>query len=147
MRKLFRFKYEPCNKTCYAYCSKLMEELRALPEQRRVQLVTEMVAAHNKLCDNPQFSFGVDMDDQLNVFVAHLRTPVSTELYSSRYFADAVEEVCQAVMLTNIPQISGECTFGSNGAEDLGHEILRFCTDIGFSQLEERHCECKTHVA
>lgn len=35
MRKLFRFKYEPCNKTCYAYCSKLMKELRTTPEQPR----------------------------------------------------------------------------------------------------------------
>lgn len=49
MRKLFRFKYEPCNKTCYAYCSKLMGELRKLPDGERRDLVASMVEAHNRL--------------------------------------------------------------------------------------------------
>lgn len=147
MRKLFRFKYEPCNKTCYAYCSKLMTELRALPEERRQALVQKMVEAHNRLCDNPQYSFGVDVDENLGVFVAHFRKPDSTDMYAGKDFADAVEEVCRAVMLADIPQVRGECNFGDNGAEDLGREILKFCTDVGYAQLEERHCECKAHVA
>jgi len=56
MRKLFRFKYEPCNKTCYAYCQRLMTELRALPKVECQELVDAMVKAHNRLCDNPEFS-------------------------------------------------------------------------------------------
>lgn len=145
MRKLFRFKYEPCNGTCYAYCDRLIAELRKLADPRI--LVSHMVAAHNKLCDNPDYSFGVDVDEKENVFVAHFRTPEKTDLYSGRSFEDVVNEVCHAVTGAEIPQASGQCNFGSNGAEDLGREILEMCTDEAYGRLQERHCECKAHAA
>lgn len=146
MRKLFRFKYEPCNKTCYAYCSKLMTELRKLSQNEREALVSGMVEAHNRLCDNPDYSFGVDVDETNDIFVSHFRTPQSTDLFSSKKFPDCVKSVCLAVMNSNIPRGTGECNFGDSGAEDLGTEILRFCTDIGYAEVLEKHCECKTHV-
>jgi len=143
MRKLFRFKYEPCNKTCYAYCSKLMTELRKLSQDKREELVFSMVEAHNRLCDNPEYSFGVDVDEVNDIFVSHFRTPQSTDLFSSKEFSDCV----QTVMNTDIPQVKGECNFGDNGAEDLGREILRFCTDVGYAEVLEKRCECKAHAA
>jgi hypothetical protein len=142
MRKLFRFKYEPCNKTCYAYCSKLMTELRALSQQGREALVAKMVEAHNHLCDNPEYSFGVDVDDNTNYFVAYFRTPEKTELFGGT-FEEVVTEVCTNVLQASIPQIQGECKFGDNGAENLGVEILKFCTDVGYQQVLADHCECK----
>ena len=143
MRKLFRFKYEPCNKTCYAYCSKLMTELRKLSPSERESLVSTMVEAHNKLCDNPEYSFGVDVDEENNIFVSHFRTPKSTDLFSDKEFSDCVKSVCDMVLTTNIPRVNGECNFGDNGAEDLGREILKFCTDVGYAEVLEQHCECK----
>lgn len=147
MRKLFRFKYETCNGMCYAWCDKLTKELRRLDEITRQDLVKTMVQAHNHLCDNPAFSFGVDVDKKGTTFVAHFRTPDKTELFSSPNFKDCVYEVCQEVLKEEIPQVSGDCVFGDSGAEDLGREILKFCTDEGYKQLEERHCECKAHSA
>jgi hypothetical protein len=147
MRKMFRFKYEPCNGTCYAWCDSLIRRLREMPDEDRRSLVVTMVQAHNRLCDNPAYSFGVDVDDSLRFFVAHFRTPEKTDLYSGMDFAAVVHQVCAAVMNTEIPVLSGACVFGDNGAEDLGREILRHCTDIGFAELEERHCECKAHAA
>lgn len=143
MRKLFRFKYEPCNKTCYAYCSKLMTELRALPQNRRENLVSMMVTAHNRLCDNPDYSFGVDVDEVNNVFVSHFRTPEKTNLHSHKEFEISVKQVCEEVMKEEIPVMVGECTYGDNGSEDLGREILRFCTDVGYQEVLNSHCECK----
>lgn len=143
MRKLFRFKYEPCNKTCYCYCSKLMTELRALPKERREYLVDTMVKAHDRLCDNPNYSFGVDVDENLNIFVGHLRTPISTDLYANTSFETAVLDVCNHVMKQDIPVMSGDCCFGDNGAESLGREILKFCTDVGYAEILESHCTCK----
>lgn len=143
MRKLFRFKYEPCNKTCYAYCSKLMTELRRLPQNEREFLVSNMVEAHNRLCDNPDYSFGVDVDETNNVFVSHFRTPESTDLFSNKKFSDCVKSVCNVVLRTDIPQVKGECNFGDNGAKNLGREILKFCTDVGYAEVLEKHCECK----
>jgi hypothetical protein len=144
MRKLFRFKYESCNKTCYAWCQVLPEELNKLSVQERQDTVNLMVEAHNRLCDNPDYSFGVDMDDATHMFVAHFRTPKSTETYLSDSFGDCVKEVCGQVLKTDIPQVAGNCTFGDNGAEDLGKEILRACVDEVFR--EEHHQACPCHV-
>lgn len=143
---MFRFKYEPCNGTCYAWCDSLIRRLREMDETKRRQLVQMMVDAHNRLCDNPAYSFGVDTDDK-NLFVAHFRTPEKTDLYSGTSFSEVVEQVCTAVMATDIPQVSGACNFGDNSTEDLGREILRYCTDEAFLELEARHCECKAHAA
>lgn len=145
MRKLFRFKYEPCNGTCYAWCDKLIKELRKLESDERMGLVQTMVDAHDRLCDNPAYSFGVDMDEKNGLFIAHFKTPQFVNLYSSIEFKDAILQVCEAVMKEEIPQISGECNFGQNGAEDLGREILKYCTDEMQKELSEKHCECKAH--
>lgn len=145
MRKLFRFKYEPCNRTCYAYCQILMRELRKLADKDRQQLVNAMVQAHNHLCDNPEYSFGVDIDEKENIFVGHLRTPKSTDLFSGRDFDSTIYKTCNAVLNTQIPQVKGDCNFGDNGGESLGQEILKFCTDLGYAQIKESHCECKAH--
>ena len=147
MRKLFRFKYEPCNKTCYAYCSKLMTELRALSRNCRESLVAKMVKAHGHLCDNPAYSLGLDVEEAMNVFVAHLRTPEKTELFCGREFENVVLSVCEATLLEKIPNSpSGECRYGDNGAENLGREILKFCTDAGYAMIANSHCECKSHA-
>lgn len=146
MRKLFRFKYEPCTGTCYAWCDHLITELRNIDEFSRKLLVKQMVDAHNKLCDNPEYSFGVDVDENKTVFVAHFRTPEATNLYYKNNFKECVEAVCNNVLKTIIPQKNGKCIFGDNGSEDLGNEILKFCVDEFFNQLKERHCECKLNV-
>lgn len=146
MRKLFRFKYEPCNGTCYAWCDHLIEELRELDVTKRNQIVSLMVDAHNKLCDNPDFSFGVDVDENHTVFVAHFRTPERTDLFHSRVFSECVEKVCSEVLKTEIPQISGICQYGDNGAEDLGNEILKYCQDEAFAELKNKECPCKVVV-
>lgn len=139
MRKLFRFKYEPCNGTCYAWCDFLPNELNKLTPAECEKTVAQMVAAHARLCDNPAYSFGVDFDD---LFVAHFRTPGSTDLFISNTFADCVDQVCKKVMDTEIPQVDGSCTYGDNGAEDLGREILRACTDEAYRELHHKNCPC-----
>lgn len=143
MRKLFRFRYEKCNKTCYAWCQKLTVELRKLDTQTRQNLVSNMVKAHDRLCDNSEYSFGLDVDEKNNLFVSHFRTPQKTELYSSRSFHEAVDEVCKDVMSTEIPRGVGSCVYGDNGAENLGQQILHFCTDLGFEELKGKHCKCE----
>jgi hypothetical protein len=120
-----------------------MTELRKLSQNERESLVETMVEAHNKLCDNPEYSFGVDVDEENNIFVSHFRTPKSTDLFSNKEFSDCVKSVCGTVLTTDIPRANGECTFGDNGVEDLGREILKFCTDVGYAEVLAQHCECK----
>jgi hypothetical protein len=145
MRKLFRFKYEPCNGTCYAWCDFLPNELNKLAEEERRFLVEGMVKAHDRICDNSDYSFGVDFDKDTQVFVAHFRTPTSTDILVKNTFKACVEEICARVMDTKIPTATGACSYGENGAENLGQEILRACTDIAFR--EKHHSECPCHKA
>jgi len=142
MRKMFRFKYEPCKGDCYAWCDSLPEELNKLDEETRKHTVIMMVEAHNRLCDNPDYSFGIDRQDTTGMFVAHFRTPAATDTLLHNNFADSVKAVCQMVMETDIPQIAGACSYGENGAEDLGKEILRACTDLSFRKEHHDSCPC-----
>lgn len=142
MRKLFRFKYEPCNGTCYAWCDHLPNELMKMDEEQRHLTIRTMVAAHDRLCDNPDYSFGVDLDHNTGIFVAHFRTPTNTEIFANISFADVVKEVTDQVMSTEIPTISGACTYGDNGAENLGAEILKACLDLDYRQAHHDNCPC-----
>ncbi len=147
MRKLFRFKYEPCNGTCYGYCKALPEELRRLTETGRQDLVSLMVRAHEHLCDNPDFSFGVDRDEDMGIFVSHFRTPDQTEVFADFMFADCVKEVCEKVLEAAIPKVKGACSYGNSGEEDLASEILRLCTDVAFKELQSKPCPCQEGAA
>jgi len=143
MRKLFRFKYEPCNGTCYAFCHHLIGELRKMTDKSKKILVGRMVEAHGHLCDNPDYSFGVDVDAELGIFVAHFRTPEATEMFSSKLFLECIYLVTKEVLATDIPKVDGACTYGDNGAEDLGTEILNMCKDEAFKDLQSSSCPCK----
>lgn len=147
MRKLFRFKYEPCNGTCYAWCDVLPGELNKMPDEERKETVRMMVDAHSRLCDNPDYSFGVDMDSVRGLFVGHFRTPGSTELFSADSFGECVTKVCGKVLSTEIPVINGACTYGDHGSEDLGTEILRACTDEVYRKAHHDACPCHSNVA
>ena len=146
MRKLFRFKYEPCNKTCYAWCDKLTVELNNMSQAEREEIVSLMVEAHSRLCDNPDYSFGVDVDEKIGVFVAHFRKPESTETFVNSSFAECVREVCEIVLNAEIPKVDGNCNYGDNGAESLGEEILRACTDVAYREKHHRECPCHATV-
>ena len=142
MRKMFRFKYEPCKGDCYVWCDSLPEELNKLSEEKRRLIVELMVKAHDRLCDNPDYSFGIDREDSSGMFVAHFRTPAATDTYLNSSFAESVETICAEVMKADIPQVSGACSYGDNGAEDLGREILRACTDLVYRKDHHDNCPC-----
>lgn len=146
MRKLFRFKYEPCKGDCYAWCDSLPEELNKLSDVERKSVVQMMVGAHAKLCDNPEYSFGIDRDDVRGMFVAHFRTPAATDTFLHSTFADSVRAISTVVLAADIPQVSGACSYGDHGSEDLGREILRACTDLVYREEHHANCPC-TKVA
>ena len=142
MRKLFRFKYEPCNGTCYAWCDVLPEELNKMSDEERKSTIETMVEAHSHLCDNPDYSFGIDREDVTRMFVAHFRTPAGVETFLGKSFQESVQQVCSQVLKTDIPKVSGVCAYGDNGAEDLGREILRACIDEDYRKAHHDACPC-----
>lgn len=147
MRKLFRFKYEPCNRTCYAWCEVLPRELNRLPAVIRTKTINMMVEAHAKLCDNPDYSFGIDQDDRSGLFVGHFRSPAGVETVLHYSLAVTMRRVYRMVMAADIPKLSGDCTYGDTGSEDLGREILRACTDPEYLKAHHAACPCQLAAA
>lgn len=147
MQKLFRFKYEPCKGDCYAWCDTLPEELNKLTEEQRHEVIAEMVTAHNNLCDNPSYSFGIDRDSARDMFVAHYRYPEGTDTFLAGSFYECVKRICAEVKAAIIPQVTGACSYGDNGAEDLGREILRACTDEVYRKEHHDSCPCHAKTA
>lgn len=144
MRKLFRFKYEPCEGTCYAWCDYLPAVLNKIGSSERQVTVNLMVEAHKALCDSRDYYFGIDMTDT-GIFIAHFKTPEKVNIYSSPDFSQCVEQVCLAVLKEKIGPSTGECIYGNSGQEDLGKEILRACVDTLYR--EDHHKKCPCHIA
>jgi hypothetical protein len=128
MRKLFRFKYEPCNGTCYAPEKIFFRELSELTQASRIEMVDTIVKAHDKLCDNPAYSFGIDLDEDLNVFVGVFVQPGRVDTFAGKTLEECVLKLCTAVINTNIPTQEGQCNFGNAGAENLAEKILAACS-------------------
>jgi len=146
MRKLFRFKYEPCKGDCYAWCDSLPEELNKLSDLDRRLTVELMVKAHDRLCDNPDYSFGIDREDSSGMFVAHFRTPKGTDTFLHNNFKDSVKNIAEVVFSHDIPAISDACKFGKKGAEDLGKEIIKACVDLIYREEHHKNCPCTKTV-
>jgi hypothetical protein len=124
MKKLFRFKYEGCNGTCYAWDSIFYEGLRKLKSDERQQLVAIVTQAHDKLCDNPNYYFGLDMCEKTGLFIGHFIRPTRTDLFTDSSLAGCITELTKAVIETDIPVLEGSCTYGRNGTENLAQQIL-----------------------
>ena len=122
MRKLFRFKYEPCNGTCYCYEEIFYEELRGQPHVS--SLIDLVVQAHDNLCDNPDYSFGIDKCEFTGIFVGFFRTPTRTETYTAYTLTGCIKQVCKDVIAEDIPVLEGVCNFGKSNTENLA-EVIR----------------------
>ena len=142
MRKLFRFKYEACDGMCYAWCDTLPQELNKLNEEEKKYIVSLMVKAHEKLCDNPNYYFGVDLNEEHKMFIGFFTTPSGISTFISPSFYSLVNQLCSKVLITDIPKVEGSCVYGSNGGENLGEEILRACVDHVYRHEHHTNCPC-----
>ena len=124
MQKLFRFKYEECNGTCFAHEDIFFAQLGAIHEVRRKVLVDLVVKAHDNLCDNPDYSFGLDYCDITDTFIGHFIQPGRIDVFSSYHLNTCITDMCETVVDADIPQIEGVCTFGDTGEGNLAEIIL-----------------------
>lgn len=127
MKKLFRFKYEPCNGTCYAHQPIFFSEMKKLTPLEKETLVAVIVKAHDQMCDNPDYYFGVDFCEDTNVFIGHFTQPNRCDLYTANTLAECVSKMCKDVINTTIPIYKGLCNFGTSGNENLADQILACC--------------------
>lgn len=124
MRKLFRFKYEKCNGTCYCHQPIFFSELGKVNKSDLESLVNTIVTAHDQLCDNPDFSFGLDMCEKTGLFIGHFNQPDRVDIFSGLALSECIIEMCTTIINTDIPKIDGICEFGDNGNENLAQQIL-----------------------
>lgn len=124
MKKLFRFKYEPCNGTCYAWGDDFYEGLRSLSLKERTELVELVVRAHDKLCDNPEYYFGLDKCEKTGLFIGHFHQSSRIDFFIDVSLSTIIHELCEFVVKTDIPVLEGNCVFDDNGSENLAEKIL-----------------------
>ena len=125
MKKLFRFKYEPCNGTCYAHQPIFFSEMKKLQQLEKEALVEKIVKAHDQLCDNPEYYFGLDMCEKTGLFIGHFVQPERTDIFTGETLAECISDMADTVIATDIPKLKGHCTYGDSGAENLAEQILR----------------------
>ena len=127
MKKLFRFKYEPCNGTCYAHQPIFFKEMKKLTLNERTTLVNEIVKAHDNLCDNPNYYFGLDLCQESNVFIGHFVQPDRLDTFSGKTLNECILKMSKHIINTEIPQLEGSCNFGHQGYENLSEQIMQAC--------------------
>lgn len=129
MKKLFRFKYEPCSGTCYAPDDKFFEELKKLDEVAKLSLINKIVSAHDSTCDDPDQLFAVDYDETTRMYVGTAFDNGRLDLFSDSSFVNLVEILTSFVKKQNEGRTpkAGNCVYGASGIEDLANIILRQC--------------------
>ncbi|HDY9042735.1 TPA: hypothetical protein RRI59_000366 [Klebsiella pneumoniae] len=98
MRKAFRMKYEPCLGTCYidrnvADLSFLANDLVALRE-----IVIKMIKAHEPLCGNEGIAYGIDFDEENNLFIAFFLHFGKVELLSDKSLIGVLHHLCDVAI-------------------------------------------------
>ncbi len=127
MKKLFRFKYEPCNGTCYTRDDVFFREMSKIDQVTKERLVDTIVEAHDNLCDNPDYYFGLDLCEESGVFIGHFVQPGRTDIFTGSSLSQCINKICTNVIGTDIPKLYGTCEYGNSGVENLAEQILKAC--------------------
>lgn len=129
MKKLFRFKYEPCSGTCYCPGDKFFEELNKFDEDGKKQLINKIVSAHDSTCDDPNQLFAIDYDENVGVYIGTVFDNGRLDLFSDKSFVSLVDALTSFVKKQNEGRASksGNCVYGASGIEDLANIILKQC--------------------
>jgi len=124
MKKLFRFQYEKCSGTCYHPSPEFFEELRCLDKTVLKRVVDKVVASHDRVCNDPEMRFGVDYDEKSKHYIASFVNHGKLDLFTSRVFMGAVEEMCEFILSEVQGGASGDCEY-DHTTEKLHEAIMR----------------------
>lgn len=126
MKKVFRFQYEPCVGTCYQYKDIFQKELGKISKENLKSIVNKIVEAHDSTCDDPSQRFGVDYDENNQLFVGSFINGTKLDLFSDNSFELLINTLTSHVLKENKNKtyVSGQCTYGNNGNENLAEIIL-----------------------
>lgn len=147
MRKIFRMQYEPCNGECYAWDrddddrgsdsgsgsggsggsddddkdTDIMP-LRALRNDpiRLKSVMTKLVSMHEELCGNKNLRYGIDLDEDRNIFIGSFWHYGKLELFTETCHIRLIEKMADFV----IPFYKTEAYFEeSKQDKGLGHTV------------------------
>lgn len=124
MKKLFRFKYEPCNGTCYAPEDVFFSQMKQIQQNEKLKIIEKIVTAHDKMCDNPSYSFGLDMCEKTNLFIGHFNQPDRLDVFTGVTLQECIDDMTSYILKTTIPRVDGFCNYGNHGIENLKQQIL-----------------------
>lgn len=117
MRKIFRMQYEPCSGACYQYddddsssgggggsdtpdIESDILPLRALRfDQVRLKSIMEkLVAMHQELCGNKNIRYGIDLDEDNQIFIGSFWHYGKLELFTDRSHLKLIEKMAEYVL-------------------------------------------------
>lgn len=123
MRKIFRMQYEPCMGTCYAWDNDKDDDDRdtdrggtstsdddggdsdILPLHhlandlpRLKALMTKLVAMHQELCGNKNLRYGIDLDEDNQIFIGSFLHYGKLELFTETCHIRLIEKMADYVL-------------------------------------------------
>jgi len=98
MRKIFRMKYEPCSGRCYARHEVIQLQQISNDKQAIKQLLTKMIKAHEPICGNENVSYGIDLDEENNIFIASFIHFGKLELFTDVDLISVMNKLCDSAI-------------------------------------------------
>ncbi|UVL81861.1 hypothetical protein LOY35_16665 [Pseudomonas sp. B21-028] len=141
MRKAFRMKYEPCLGTCYVKpdvvdLSFLADDLVALRE-----ITKKMIKAHEPLCGNEGIAYGIDFDEENNLFIAFFLHFGKIELFSENKLLGVLHRLCDGA-IAHFESATGKEELKAHPGS--GHDVCEHGKDDDLLHFMIKHSGIKT---
>lgn len=141
MRKMFRMKYESCSGRCYEHSDVMRIRTLGLDAQGAATFLRRLLSIHEPSCGNAEIAFRLDLDEDLEVFVASMSRYGALDLYADKTALGAMNKLIDGALRYFDSDEYREQVAAKPG---LGHGVCEHGDDrklidfaISFSGLEE----------
>lgn len=120
MRKLFRMKYESCNGQCYEYDDVMSIRTLGLDMQGAAAFINRLVDIHEPACGNVNLAFRLDVDEELDVFVASFQRYGALDLFCDKTALGAMNKMIDGAL-----RYYASDEYKKLGQPGLGHGVCK----------------------
>lgn len=145
MRKMFRMKYESCNGKCYEYSDVMRIRNLGLDVEGAAAFLRRLLKIHEFSCGNAEIAFRLDVDEELDVFVASMYRYGALDLHADKTALGAMNKLIDGALEYFD---SDEYRAFFKKRPSLGHEVCEHGEDrklinfaIAFSGLDDMQQE------
>ena len=143
MKKIFRMKYEPCNGKCYT-APNTFPLNPVVTDAEATELLDKVIEMHEFACGNEGLAYGIDLDEEREVFVGSFLHFGNLDLVTSDTAMGCLANLHEVVMEWRNSD-AGSTTLRENPG--LGHDVCEHGEDqdlrafaLKFSGLGPERC-------